>query len=83
MVYGALMGVALLFTMRLMGVRMAPWREGLFGTLCAIALWFVLRLAGVDNSWSITIGVLLGGFVLAFWRRFVRPRLTRAPAQRI
>ena len=84
MVYGALMGIAIVFAMSRLGVRMAPWREGLFGVLCAIAVWFVLRLAGVDMFWSTTIGVLVGSSVLGFWRRFVRRSPAAVnPAQRI
>jgi hypothetical protein len=82
-VYGALMGIAIVFAMSRLGVRLAPWREGLFGALVGIALWLVLRLAGLDNFWSITIGFFVGGSVLSVWRRFVRPHLRRASAQRI
>ena len=84
MVYGALMGIAIVFAMSRLGVRMAPWREGLFGMLCALAIWFVLRLAGLDNSWSITIGVVVGSSVIGLWRRFVRRSADApSPAQRI
>ena len=84
MIYGALMGIAIVFAMSRFGVRMAFWREGLFGVLCAIAFWFVLRLAGLDMFWSTTIGVLLGSSVLGLWRRFVRRSVDAPnPAQRI
>jgi hypothetical protein len=69
-VYGVLMGSALVFVMWRMGIRMTPWPEALLGVLFAIALWLVLRLAGVDSALSITIGVLVGSFIVSIWRRF-------------
>jgi hypothetical protein len=69
-VYGALMGIALVFVMWRMGVRMTPWPQALLSTLIAIALWLVLRLAGVDSALSITIGILVGSFMVSIWRRF-------------
>jgi hypothetical protein len=70
LVYGALMGVALVFMMWRMGLRMTPWPQALLSTLIAIALWLVLRLAGVDSALSITIGVLVGSALVSIWRRF-------------
>jgi hypothetical protein len=71
-IYGALMGIAIVFAMSRLGVRMAPWPEALIGALSGIALWLLLRLAGLDNFWSITIGFLVGGSIISIWRRVVR-----------
>jgi hypothetical protein len=71
-VFGALMGIALVFAMSRLGVRMTPWPEALLGALFGIALWLLLRLAGLDSFWSITIGFLVGGSIIGIWRHFVR-----------
>jgi hypothetical protein len=69
-VFGALMGMAFVFVMWRMGVRMTPWPQALLSALIAIALWLVLRLAGVDSALAITIGVLVGGALVSIGRRF-------------
>lgn len=69
-VFGALMGIAIVFVMSRMGVRMTPWPEALLGVLFAIAIWLVLRLAGVDSALSITIGVLVGSAIVSISKRF-------------
>jgi hypothetical protein len=70
LVYGALMGIALVFVMWRLGVRMTPWPQALLSTLIAVALWLVLRLAGVDGVLSITIGILVASGIVSIWRRF-------------
>jgi ribosomal protein S5 len=82
-VYGALIVIAIVFAMSRLGVRILPWREGLFGMLAGVALWLILRLAGLDNFWSTTLGFFVGASVLGIWRRLVRPRVTGTSAQRI
>ena len=69
-VFGALVGIAFVFVMRRMGVRMTPWPQALLSTLIAIAVWLVLRLAGVDSVLAITIGLLVGTATLSIWSRF-------------
>jgi hypothetical protein len=69
-VFGALMGIAIVFVMWRMGVRLTPWPQALLSALIAIALWLVLRLAGVDSGLAITIGVLVSAFIVSIWRRF-------------
>jgi hypothetical protein len=68
--FGLLMGIAIVFVMSRMGVRMTPWPQALLSVLIAIAVWLVLRLAGVESWIAITIGVLVGGFIVSIWRRF-------------
>ncbi|MDQ2911710.1 MAG: hypothetical protein M3T56_00445 [Chloroflexota bacterium] len=78
-IYGALMGIAIVFVMWRMGIRMTPWPEALLGVLLAIAIWLVLKLAGVDNALGITIGVLVGSFIVSIRRRFAHRRADGGP----
>ena len=71
-VFGALVGIAFVFVMWRMGVRMTPWPQALLSTLIAIALWLLLRLAGVDSVLAITLSILVGSFIVSIWRRLAR-----------
>jgi hypothetical protein len=71
-VFGALVGIAFVFVMWRMGVRLTPWPQALLSTLIAIAVWLLLRLAGVDSWIAITIGLLVGSAIVSIWRRFAR-----------